>query len=170
MCSHDPPESCKESKGLSFFRSTLKQRQMESPRQERLNAFALWPAGHLFFAQVLVAILLSAWPAARTFAADRPDNDRSVSSTAVPSSGTTPGPSFSMQNRALQPSNVNASARGLPAQSDKRCVLLRKRYARSEACFARYRMKNGGLRPGAFKHCKQMKDPSSDCEPPTVAQ
>jgi hypothetical protein len=43
------------------------------------------------------------------------------------------------------------------------CATRRKRYAQSEACFARFRMKNRGLRPGAFKHCKQMKDPAGDC-------
>lgn len=155
---------------MKLFKTPLTQPLIEPLLREQLHALAPRPGANLLFVLVLAAILLGAWPAALTFAANQPDHNRSMPSPIGSGGGTTPGPSFSMQNRALQPSTVNASPRGLPAQSDKRCVLLRKRYARSEACFARYRMKNGGLRPGAFKHCKQMKDPSSDCGPPTVAQ
>jgi hypothetical protein len=120
----------------------------------------------MFAVLILVALTLCAWPEARIFAADFPDNERSVSGTVVPSRGTTPGPSLSQTKPAPQPWSDNANSRSLAAQPDQRCTMLRKRYAQSQACFARFRMKNHGLRPGAFKQCKQMKDPSSDCGPP----
>lgn len=97
---------------------------------------------------VVGAMTICAWPGLQTFAADLSVGTRSVPGTVVPSTGTT--------------------AVSDPAQPDGRCAVLRKRYAQSEACFARYRMKNRGLRPGAFQHCKQLKDPSAECGPAIV--
>ena len=88
---------------------------------------------------VLIAMTICAWPGSQSFAADRPEADQSMASSS--SAGSLIG----------------------PGQRDARCANLRKRYAQSEACFARYRMKNRGLRPGAFQHCKQLKDPSVEC-------
>lgn len=85
---------------------------------------------------MLFAMTLCAWPGSQTFAAVPPENYRSV------------------------PGSVSLSD---PRQRSARCANLRKAYAQSEACFARYRRKNGGLRPGAFQRCKQLKDPSSEC-------
>jgi hypothetical protein len=96
-------------------------------------------------ALVVFAMTTFTLPASQTFAADPPWGARSVPGTVVPSTGTT--------------------ALGGAGQRDGRCAVLQKRYAESEACFARYRMKNHGLRPGAFQHCKQLKDPSAGCGP-----
>ena len=107
---------------------------------------------------VLVAMTLCAWPGSQILAADRTDNDRSVTG-----SGTTAGARVAPQNRTSLPSSSNASSLSGLSQSDGRCATLRKRYAQSEACFARYRIKDGGLRPGAFQQCKQLEDPSREC-------
>jgi hypothetical protein len=117
---------------------------------------------------VAAAMMICAWPAARTFAADLPDNERSVQGTMVPSSGSTADPGISPTKRTSIPSSASADPLSRAAQPDERCAILRKKYAKSEACFARYRMKNHGLRAGAFQRCKQMNDPSSDCGPPVI--
>lgn len=114
---------------------------------------------------ILVLMTIWAWPGSQIFAADLTESDRSVSGTAVPSSGMTPGPSVSPQKQVSPPSSANAAPLSGAVQSDRRCAILQKRYALSEACFAQYRMKNRGLRPGAFQRCKALKDPSSECGP-----
>jgi hypothetical protein len=43
------------------------------------------------------------------------------------------------------------------------CPTLPRRYAESQACFSRYRLKNGGLKPGAFKHCREIENPALKC-------
>jgi hypothetical protein len=115
-------------------------------------------------ALVLVAMTVCAWPGAQTFAADQPEIDRSVPGSMMRGSGTTAGAAVSEQGGA---SSVSSLSKGRflsgPGQRAGRCGILRKRYAQSQACFAHYRMKNGGLRPGAFQRFKQLKDPSSEC-------
>jgi hypothetical protein len=132
------------------------------PQIERLlEANRAWRAA--FPVLVLVAMSIYACPGSNTFAADRTDNDRSVPSSVAPGTGTTAGPGISQQMRRSLPSSSNAGSLSGLSQDDERCATLRKKYAQSEACFARYRMKNGGLRPGAFQRCEQLEDPSSEC-------
>lgn len=96
-------------------------------------------------------------------AADPAQDGRSTPGTAVPSSGTTAGA------RATDPasaprSRTNAGSLSGPAAGEGgQCAALRKRYAQSQACFERFRLKNGGLRPGASKQCKQIENPSVKC-------
>lgn len=95
-------------------------------------------------------------------AADPVNDGRSVPGTVVPSTGTTAG------TRALEPvqpppPNSNAGSLSGPGHASGRCAALRKRYAQSQACFQRFRLQNGGLRPGASKYCRQIKNPSLQC-------
>lgn len=84
-----------------------------------------------------------------TPATDAANDGRSTPGSVVPSTGTTGG------SKALTtlPSSKGTS----------RCDALRKRYAESQACFEHFRLKNGGLRPGAAKQCKEIKNPSLQC-------
>jgi hypothetical protein len=116
-----------------------------------------------FPVSLLVAMTICASLGSQTFAADRSYNDRSVAGPVVPGSGTTAGSGISPRKRTSPLSPFNASSLRGAGQPDERCAALRKRYAQSEACFAHYRMKNHGLRPGAFQRCKQLKDPSWEC-------
>ena len=54
-----------------------------------------------------------------------------------------------------------------PAAPD--CAALRKRYAESQACFAPYRLANGGIKPEGFKRCREVPDPALTCGPETVS-
>lgn len=112
---------------------------------------------------VMVAMMICAWPGSKTFAAGQPEGVRSVPGSVVPSTGTTADYGASPKMQPSLPSSSNAGLLGAPGQGNARCANLRKRYAQSEACFARYRMKNHGLRSGAFQHCKQLEDPSVEC-------
>ena len=112
---------------------------------------------------VLIAMMIYAWTGSPSFAVAQPEGARSVPGSVMPSTGTTAGTSVSPQTRTSLASSSNAGSLNGPVERDARCANLRKRYARSEACFARYRMKNHGLRPGAFQQCKQLKDPSVEC-------
>ena len=49
------------------------------------------------------------------------------------------------------------------------CAALRARYAQSQACFSPYRLANGGIKPEAYKHCREMPDPALTCGPATAA-
>lgn len=80
------------------------------------------------------------------------NDGRSTPGTVVPSTGTTGG------EKALTPAPAPPQTR-----STARCAALRKRYAESQACFQRFRLQNGGLRPGAARQCKEIKNPSLQC-------
>lgn len=41
----------------------------------------------------------------------------------------------------------------------KKCREQWKKYRENQACFAPYRLVNGGVKAEAFKHCKDMKQP-----------
>ena len=43
------------------------------------------------------------------------------------------------------------------------CAALRRRYAESQACFSRYRLKNGGLKPEAYERCREIANPALKC-------
>jgi len=90
------------------------------------------------------------------------DNGRAVSGTVIPGSGTTGG------SRGVAPENGSATAAPVAGSLSgptrvSRCAALRKRYAQSQACYQHFRLKNGGLRPGAAKQCKQIENPSVKC-------
>jgi hypothetical protein len=42
---------------------------------------------------------------------------------------------------------------------ESRCAAEKKKYRKSQACFAPYRTANGGLKPEAFQHCVEVKEP-----------
>ena len=67
---------------------------------------------------------------------------------------------------SAQPAKTAGSLSG-PAAPD--CAALRKRYAASQACFAPYRLANGGVRREAFRKCRSMPDPALTCGPATVS-
>lgn len=114
-------------------------------------------------ALLLVAMTVGAWPVSQGVAAPRPASDRSSPGSEMNGSGTAAGHAAAQQAQStLAPSRANARSLNGSGGS-RRCAALQKRYAQSEACFARYRMKNRGLEPGAFQHCKQLKDPSVKC-------
>ena len=119
-------------------------------------------------ALVVVAMTMFGWPSSQLFAADATDVARSVPGATVPGTGRTETPTVSPQRQASLPSTSSGASLSGPGPADGRCAALRKQYAKSQACFARYRMKNRGLRPGAFQRCKQLKDPSWACGPATV--
>ncbi len=119
--------------------------------------------------RVMVVLVLAVcpWLSAQTFAAEKPESDRSVPGSVVPSTGTTAGPGASRQDQRSEPSSASAGSQSAPRQADT-CATLRKKYARSQACFSRFRLKNGGLKPGAFQRCKEVTDPSLQCGPAIV--
>ncbi|MEO7056008.1 MAG: hypothetical protein ABI281_02800 [Caldimonas sp.] len=90
-----------------------------------------------------------------------PDDGRSVSGTVTPSTGTTAGSKVVQTKKSVAPVPAAGSLSGSPEAG--RCAALRKRYAQSQACFQQFRLKNGGLRPGASRHCKSIKNPSTTC-------
>jgi hypothetical protein len=85
-------------------------------------------------------------------AADPPIDDRSTPGTVVPSTGTT----------------AAASSGPVSRGDSAACAALRKQYAQSQVCFGRYRLANGGLKPQAFKHCREIQDPAVKCGPAVV--
>ncbi len=121
-------------------------------------------AGHAFPRALALAIFFAAatsLPVPST-AADTVNDSRSTPGTVVPSTGTAGG------TRAVEPvqppqPRSNAGSLNGPASDNGQCAALRKQYAQSQACFERFRLQNGGLRPGASKHCKQIKNPSLQC-------
>jgi hypothetical protein len=129
------------------------------------------PDWRLFSTMVLVAIAIFTGYGSLAFAADPADpadSRRSLMGTKVPSSGTTANLSVSPQKQMAFPSSIKDIGKNNRGKTEERCTTRRKRYAQSEACFAHYRMKNRGLRQGAFQRCKQLKDPSWECDPVVV--
>jgi len=89
------------------------------------------------------------------------DDGRAVSGTVIPSSGTTAGSKAVAPVHSATPAPVAGSLSG--PSGIGQCATLRKRYAQSQSCYQHYRLKNGGLRPGGAKHCKQIENPSVKC-------
>jgi hypothetical protein len=125
---------------------------------------------HLYSAKCLrlsglamVVMLFCAWPALDSFATDGRDSSRSgYPAVVLENGGMNQSPDLPRELNAPPTSSNTRAPRGLQ-KSSSRCAALRKKYAKSEACFAKYRMINRGLRSGAFKQCRQVKDPSSEC-------
>lgn len=66
---------------------------------------------------------------------------------------------------------VRATTAGsLSGNPTSHCAALRARYLNSQACFEHYRLANGGLKAQAFKHCKNVTDPSPQCGPDLPTQ
>lgn len=116
------------------------------------------------FAALLCAVLAIGGLCASSAAAAQSD-ERSVPGSVVPSTGTTAGSKALPQDPAEQRPSSGATAGSFngPPPANNRCATLRRKYAQSQACFAHYRLANGGLRPEAFKHCRQLKNPSLQC-------
>ncbi len=51
------------------------------------------------------------------------------------------------------------------ATSEATCARLRKEYLDSQACFERYRIVGGAVKPEAFERCRNVVDPSPRCGP-----
>lgn len=112
-------------------------------------------------AAVVSAVSLLSLLPARGWAQGVPSDGRSVAGTVIPSTGVTEGSKTVPAKKSAAPAPVAGSLSGSPEAG--RCAALRKRYAESQACFQRFRLKNGGLRPGASKQCKSIKNPSTTC-------
>ena len=152
---------------MTLFNSRAMQPQIDRRLRDESQAAAN-RAQHLALAvTVLVAMTICTWPGSQTFAADPPEAARSAPGSVAPSTGTTADPGASPKKRT-SPSASSAGSLSGSGQGDTRCATLRKRYAQSEACFARFRMKNRGLKSGAFQRCKQLQDPSIECGPAVV--
>jgi hypothetical protein len=122
------------------------------------------PAGHvlpgaLYLAALFAVITSLSMPSA---AADAVNDGRSTPGTVVPSTGTTGGARALTPVQAPPKTNAGSLSGPRPGTTS-RCAALRKQYAQSQACFQRFRLHNGGLRPGASKHCKEIKNPSLQC-------
>ncbi len=69
--------------------------------------------------------------------------------------------------QARSPAPVRATAGSLggatPASDSADCAARRKAYLASQACFAPYRLANGGIRAEANGKCRAVVDPSPQC-------
>jgi hypothetical protein len=64
------------------------------------------------------------------------------------------------QNRVPDRAPESATKSTGGAEGDRRaCEEQKKRFMESQACFAKFRLANGGLRPEAFQHCTEVKQP-----------
>jgi len=58
------------------------------------------------------------------------------------------------QERAAKPPPASG------AEADRRaCEEQKKRFMESQACFQKFRLANGGVRPEAYQHCTEVKQP-----------
>jgi len=115
----------------------------------------------------LVAALALALVALDCPAADPPSGARATPGSVVPSSGTTAASApESMPAPARPPRSAPGKTAGsLSGPPPADCAALRRRYAQSQACFSPYRLANGGIKPEAFKRCREMPDPALVCGP-----
>lgn len=106
--------------------------------------------------------------ASTAFAADPPANDRATPGTVVPSTGVTKAdPPATPAPSPARPASSSAGSLSGPPPAD--CAALRQEYAKSQACFAPYRLANGGLKPEAARRCKEVANPGSRCGPEVVS-
>ncbi len=110
----------------------------------------------------LVVTTLCTWPGSQALAVAPPDTGRSVPATVVPGTGIAT-PAVVPSARPTPPAPTGVGSLSGPGPGEGACAALRKRYAQSQACFARYRLKNHRLSPMAARRCKQMTDPSGTC-------
>ena len=115
---------------------------------------ALLPRARLAFA-------CAACFAATALAADPPADDRSTPGSAAPSTGVTVPPPSAPQPEPASSAAKKAGSLSGPAASE--CAALRQEYAKSQACFAPYRLANGGLKPEAASRCREVANPAPKC-------
>ena len=109
-------------------------------------------------------------------AAEAPRAERAVPGTVVPSSGTTgpvdgaasapspaPVPGARAGSRAAPPVGAGSLSGSTTGEQAADCAALRREYARSQACFAPYRLANGGMKPEAYRRCKPVENPAVTC-------
>ena len=113
--------------------------------------------------RALSGLACAAFLAAAALAAEPPVSDRSTPGTATPSTGVTvPEPSAPPPQTASSAATVKkAGSLSGPAASE--CAALRQEYAKSQACFAPYRLANGGIKPEAAGRCKEVVNPAPKC-------
>ena len=116
--------------------------------------------------RVVALAVLASLATSLCLAADAPSSDRSVPGEKVPSTG------VMVPEQPAQPKLPSRTDRSLPATAtagslsggqESDCDVLRARYRRSQTCFAPYRLQNGGIKPEAYKFCKQVPNPSLKC-------
>jgi hypothetical protein len=86
---------------------------------------------------------------------------------------TTPAPlSVSPGTPASAPRSARPATpvRSTAGNGSTDCAELQRRYLASQACFAPYRLANGGLGADAFRHCTVVQDPSPRCGLPHLQQ
>lgn len=74
--------------------------------------------------------------------------------TPAPKSANVPAPP-----KEAKPVVAAPSPTPTPAKNETPCQAAQRKYEESAACFAPYRNVNGGIKPEAFEHCKEMKQP-----------
>lgn len=130
-----------------------------------------WPAKP-FAAAVALAFTLICADALHAAEAPRPE--RAVPGTVVPSTGTTgpvdsaasaPAPRVAPPAGGRTASSIRAGSLSGSTAGEQAadCVALRREYARSQACFAPYRLANGGMKPEAYQRCKPVENPAVTC-------
>lgn len=62
---------------------------------------------------------------------------------------------------------TSGGATTVPATSPgtAECMRLRQQFRDSQACFAPYRLAGGGIRPDAYRVCREVADPAPRCGP-----
>jgi hypothetical protein len=96
-------------------------------------------------------------PAQRAIAEARARQARS----AVPAaSASAPAPATSLGG---VPGAAAAAASRPVANDPSDCAGWQRRYTESQACFAQYKLVNGGTKPEGFRQCVEVPDPASQC-------
>jgi len=69
-------------------------------------------------------------------------------------------PAAFAQNRVPDRERESATKATSGAEADRRaCEEQKKLFMESQACFAKFRLANGAVRPEAFQHCTEVKQP-----------
>lgn len=112
--------------------------------------------------RALLGLACAAGLATAAIAADPPTGDRSTPGTVTPSTGVTTPESSAPPRPASSPASAKqAGSLSGPAASE--CAALRREYAKSQACFAPYRLANGGIKPEAAGLCREVVNPAPKC-------
>lgn len=110
----------------------------------------------------LASIGVAAAFATSALAADPVGSERTTPGTVAPSTGVTvPTPAPAVPTAPARTAAKKAGS--LSGATGIDCTALRREYARSQACFAPYRLANGGLRPEASKRCREVPNPAPKC-------
>ena len=112
--------------------------------------------------RVFPGLACAAFLATSALAADPPASDRSTAGTAAPSTGVTV-PEASAPPVPASSATTVKKAGSLSGPAASECASLRQEYAKSQACFAPYRLANGGIKPEAAGRCKEVTNPAPKC-------